>query len=95
MQNRKEECPVKKCKIRQCFFKLQTRTWTSTYSWDTFLGRGLGLGARGSEVPSSFMLPVRSWWGLGGRAGGSACGGMERLWGRGTGLRGLFLSYTL
>lgn len=41
------------------------------------------------------MLPVRSWWGLGGRAGGSVWGGMDRLWGSGTGLRGLFLSYTL
>lgn len=65
------------------------------YSWDTFLGSGRGLGARGSAEPSSFMLPVRSWWGLGGSAGGSACGGMDRLWGSGTGRRGLLRSYTL
>lgn len=41
------------------------------------------------------MLPVRSWCGLGGSAGGSVWGGIDRLWGNGTGLRGLSLTKTL
>ena len=54
------------------------------------------------------MLLVRSWWGFGGSAGGSACdedeehdedwaaGGTDRLCGSGTGRRhGLLRSYTL
>ncbi|TNN66313.1 hypothetical protein EYF80_023449 [Liparis tanakae] len=37
---------------RSSFSSLPGDTWTrtSTYSWDTFLGRGLGLGTRGSAI---------------------------------------------
>lgn len=65
-----------------------------TYNCETFLGRGLGRGpASVLRVPFSRWLG-RDVSGLGGKAGGSAVAGMDKLCGSGTGRRRV-RSYTL